>query len=110
MEDLGFLLVVHVREWAFAEKRGAEAGTGGNAVGSNSVYYKGYRIESYPSQHSETDQWRARIFISWAPHDANTTRSFSSNEVYRTHEEANLQGLALGESIIDGKSPGLLRD
>jgi len=75
-----------------------------------SMDYKGYRIESCPSQHSATDTWRARIFISWEPHDANSTRSFSPNETYQTREEADLHGLALGELIVDGKIPGLSRD
>lgn len=77
---------------------------------STSVYYKDFRIESCPSQHAGTEQWKARIFISWAPHDAKTTRSFASQDAYQTSEEATLQGLALGELIIDGKIPGLSKD
>lgn len=81
-----------------------------NAVGSRSAYYKGYRIESCPSQHSETDAWSARIFISWEPFGPDATRSFSSDEFFQTREAASLRGFTLGELMIDGIIPGLIKD
>ena len=70
------------------------------------VEYQGYRIHSAPEHQADGETWRVRIFISVDDHRGVRTREFSADSAYATHQEADTQGIAFGQRVIDGKVDG----
>ncbi len=68
-----------------------------------SVKYLGYKIQSAPHHLVDGEkEWRLHIFISLEDHRGVRTRKFSSDVVYATEAEADIQGIAFGQRLIEG--------
>lgn len=74
---------------------------------SETVTYHGYTILSAPVRDAESNQWKLRISISWDNAGRMTSRTFWMPIAYSTELEADTNGIAYGQRIIDGKVPGL---
>ena len=74
---------------------------------SRTVTYQSYKIISAPLQDAHSNQWKLRITISWDRDGRTTSRSFWMPIACVSEMEADTQGIAYGERIIDGKVPGL---
>lgn len=72
--------------------------------------YKTYPIRSTPLQLRDVMQWMLSIVISWEREGQVIKRPFSAESTYLTEAEAELQGIAYGQRIIDGQVPGLSVD
>ena len=70
------------------------------------ILYEGYAILSSPRYVAESEKWQLRIVISIRPHGGVKPRTFSSDVLYATEQEAELQGIDFGQHIIDGKVEG----
>ena len=73
---------------------------------SNTVLYEGYAIQSSPKYHAESEKWQLCIVISFKPHGAMKPREFSSEVLYATEQEADIQGIEFGRHLIDGEVEG----
>jgi hypothetical protein len=71
------------------------------------VLYEGYAIQSSPRYVAESEKWQLCIVISIRPHGGVKPRTFSSEVLCATEQEAELQGIDFGQRIIDGKVEGL---
>lgn len=70
------------------------------------ILYEGYAILSSPKYVAESEKWQLCIVISIRPHGGVKPRTFSSEVLYATEQEAELQGIDFGQHIIDGKVEG----
>jgi len=70
------------------------------------ILYEGYAILSSPRRVAESEKWQLYIVISIRPHGGVKPRTFSSEVLYATEQEAELQGIDFGQRIIDGKVEG----
>ena len=70
------------------------------------MLYEGYAIQSSPRYRSEWEKWQLYIVISFRQHGAMKPREFSSESFYPTEHEADVQGIAFGQRVIDGKCAG----
>ncbi|MGQ0665657.1 MAG: PilZ domain-containing protein [Nitrospiraceae bacterium] len=70
------------------------------------VEYQGYTVQSTPQHLADDDKWRLRVFVSLDDHRGVSTREFSADVLYATEQEADIQGIALGQRLIDGKVEG----
>ena len=70
------------------------------------ILYEGYAILSSPRRVAESEKWQLCIVISIRPHGGVKPRTFSSEVLYATEQEAELQGIDFGQRIIDGKVEG----
>lgn len=70
------------------------------------VLYEGYAIQSSPKYLAESKNWQVCIVISPRPHGGVKPREFSSDVVYATEQEADIQGTDFGRRLIDGKIAG----
>ena len=73
---------------------------------SNTVLYEGYAIQSSPRYLPELDKWQLCIIISFKQHGAMKPREFTSEVLYPTEQDADVQGIAFGQQLIDGKVEG----
>jgi PilZ domain len=73
---------------------------------SNTVLYEGYAIQSSPRYLAEWEKWQFCIVISFKQHGAMKPREFSSEVFYTTEQEADIQGIAFAQHLIDGKVEG----
>ena len=71
------------------------------------VLYEGYAILSSPRYVAESGKWQLSIVISIRLHGGVKPRKFSSEVLYATEQEADIQGIDFGQRIIDGKVKGL---
>ena len=71
------------------------------------LHYKGYVITSSPDPVVASGQWRLRIAIYWKANGILNMQPFSGPTVYNTEEEADIQGIAYAQRIIDEKVLGL---
>jgi len=69
--------------------------------------YKNFTIKSFPFQLFGSGQWKTYIAITWECDGIINSRSFSGETTHPTQEEAHLQGINLGQRIIDRKVPEL---
>jgi hypothetical protein len=67
------------------------------------LHYKGYVIKSIPELLIASGQWNLRIAICWKANGILNMQPFSGPTVYATEEEADIQGIACGQRIIDEK-------
>ncbi len=70
------------------------------------VKYRGYTIQSSPKYEANWQKWRLRIFISVEDHQMIQSREFSSEVLYKTEQEADINGITFGQHLIDGKVGG----
>jgi hypothetical protein len=71
------------------------------------VKYQGYTIQSSPRYEANWEKWRLRIFISVEDHhQIIRSREFSSEVLYKTEQEADINGITFGQRLIDGKVEG----
>ena len=77
---------------------------------SQKADYNGYTIRSSPFQKRDSMQWMLSIAIDRKKNGEMTVREFSADNTYETEADADLHGIAFGQSIIDGKIPGLSVD
>ena len=70
------------------------------------VDYQGYTIQSAPRFQADWLKWQLHIVISVQDHRGIQTREFSADILYVTMQEADGQGIAFGQRIIDGKVEG----
>jgi len=70
------------------------------------ILYEGYAILSSPRYVAESGKWQLCIVISIRPHGGVKPRTFSSEVLYATEQEADLQGIEFGQRVIDGKVEG----
>jgi hypothetical protein len=71
------------------------------------VKYQGYTIQSSPRYEANWEKWRLRIFISVEDHHQIVrSREFSSEVLYKTEQEADINGITFGQRLIDGKVEG----
>ena len=73
---------------------------------AKTVLYEGYAILSSPRYVAEAEKWQLCIAISIRPHGGVKPREFSSEVLYATEQEAELQGIDFGQRLIDGKIDG----
>ena len=73
---------------------------------SKDAIYKNYTIRSTPFPLLESRQWTLAITISWKRDGQVTARPFSTENIYQTEEEADLEGIIYGRRIINGQVPG----
>ena len=66
--------------------------------------YKGYVIKSTRELLIASGQWNLRIAICWKANGILNMQPFSGPTVYDTEEEADIQGIAYGQRIIDEKA------
>jgi hypothetical protein len=78
------------------------------SVVARRVPYKGCVIKSTPEPIAASGQWRLRIAIYWKANGMLNMQPFSGPAVYNKEEEANIDGIAYGQRIIDEKA-GLKR-
>jgi len=71
------------------------------------VLYEGYAILSSPRYVAESEKWQPCIIISVRPRGGVKPRTFSSEVLCVTEQEADIQGIDLGQRIIDGNVKGL---
>ena len=71
------------------------------------ILYEGYAIQSSPKYLAESEKWQPCIVISVRPHGGVKPRKFSSEVLCGTEQEAEMQGIDLGQRIIDGNVEGL---
>ncbi len=68
------------------------------------VEYQGFKIQSAPHHLAGGEKkWQLRIFVSLEDHRGVRTRKFSSDVVCATEQEADIQGIAFGQRLIDKK-------
>jgi hypothetical protein len=72
---------------------------------SRKAIYKNYTIRSTPLQHPDSRQWTIGITIEWERDGKVTARPFSHENKFQTETEADLNGIAFGQLIIDGQVP-----
>ena len=70
------------------------------------VEYEGYIIQSTPQYQADWDEWRVRILISSKDYPSAPSREFSSNALYATEQEADIDGTTFGRRVVDGKVAG----
>ena len=70
---------------------------------AKTILYEGYAILSSPRYVAESETWLLCIVISIRPHGGVKPREFSSEVLYATEQEAELQGIDFGQRLIDGK-------
>jgi hypothetical protein len=70
---------------------------------AKTVEYQGYTIQSAPHHPVDGENWRLRIIISVDDHRGVKTGEFSADGLYATEQEADIQGIAFGQRLIDGK-------
>lgn len=70
------------------------------------VEYQGYTIRSAPHHPAGSKKWRLRTFISLEDRRGVRTGEFSADVLYATEQEADIQGIAFGQRLIDGKVEG----
>src|SRR4029077_21059539 len=70
------------------------------------ILYEGYAILLSPKYVAESERWQLCIVISIRPHGGVKPRTFSSEVLYATEQEAELQGIDFGQRLIDGKVEG----
>ena len=70
------------------------------------VKYQGYTIQSSPKYEASWEKWRLRIFVSVEDHQIIRSREFSSEVLYKTEQEADINGITFGQHLIDGKVEG----
>ena len=75
---------------------------------SRTVNYQSYTITSSPLHDTLSDQWKLRISISWGIDGSPISRAFWMPILYSTETEADTEGVAYGQRIIDGKVAGLV--
>ena len=73
---------------------------------AKTVEYEGYIIQSMPRYQADWDEWQVRILISFKDSPSATSREFSSNALYATEYEADIDGTTFGRRLIDGKVAG----
>ena len=73
---------------------------------AETVKYQGYTIQSAPQYVTQWEKWRLCFFISVDDHLGIRSREFSSTVLYLTEREADIQGIAFGQRLIDGKVTG----
>ena len=73
---------------------------------AETVKYQGYTIQSAPQYVTQWEKWRLCFFISVDDHQGIRSREFSSTILYLTEREADIQGIAFGQRLIDGKVTG----
>ena len=73
---------------------------------AETVKYQGHTIQSTPQYVTQWEKWRLHIFISVDDHLGIRSREFSSEVLYLTEREADIQGIAFGQRLIDGKLTG----
>ncbi|HZC81070.1 MAG TPA: hypothetical protein VE222_05030, partial [Nitrospiraceae bacterium] len=74
---------------------------------AKTVLYEGYAIQSSPRYVAESEKWQLCVVISIRPHGEVRPRTFSSEVLCATEQEAELQGIDFGQRIIEGKVEGL---
>ncbi len=68
------------------------------------VEYQGFKIQSVPHHLADGEKrWQFRIFASLENHRGVRTRKFSADAVYATEKEADTNGIAFGQRLIDKK-------
>lgn len=67
------------------------------------VHYKGYVIRSSPELVAASGQWRLRITIYWKASGILYMQPFSGPTIHDSEEEADVQGIAYGQRIVDEK-------
>ena len=68
--------------------------------------YQGYTIQSAPQYDKYLEKWRLRIRISMKDHQGFRLHEFSSRVMYKTEQEADIQGITFGQRLIDGEVEG----
>ena len=74
---------------------------------STMVEYRGYTISSTPSQPLGTHKWKSEIVISSEREGVVTTQSYTGDTTHATEEDADTEGVRLGQQMIDGKAPAV---
>jgi hypothetical protein len=70
------------------------------------ILFEGYAILSSPRYVAESERWQLCVVISIRSHGGVKPRTFSSEVLYATEQEAELQGIDFGQRIIEGKVNG----
>ena len=73
---------------------------------SKTVQYEGYTIQSSPKYLEGREQWQLCIVISVEQPGGTKRREFSATGLYATEQEAEIDGIAFGQRLIDGKVEG----
>lgn len=73
---------------------------------SKTVQYEGYTIQSSPRCLGDQEQWQLCIVISVEQPGGVKRREFSTAGVYATEQEADMDGVAFGQRLIDGRVDG----
>jgi hypothetical protein len=73
---------------------------------AKTVEYQGYTIQSAPHHPAGGKKWQLRIFISLEDRRGVRTGEFSADVLYATEQEADIQGIAFGQRLIEGKVEG----
>jgi hypothetical protein len=71
---------------------------------SNTVDYREYTISSTPAQLSGKSEWKPEIVISSEREGITATQSYADDTAYATEEAADINGITLGQEVIDGKA------
>jgi hypothetical protein len=71
------------------------------------IRYKHYYINSRPLRVLASGKWELHITIFWETEDVMNMRSFTAPGLYESEDEADLQGIAYGQHIIEGKITGV---
>lgn len=70
------------------------------------VHYQGFTIHSAPRYVAEWNKWSMEITISIDHAGDTKAQTFSGGVLYPSETEADVQGMAFGRRVIDGKVPG----
>ena len=70
------------------------------------VEHEGYIIQSTPQYQADREEWQVCIVISSKDDPSAPSREFSSNALYATEQEVDIDGTTFGRRLIDGKVPG----
>src|SRR5262245_48874943 len=70
------------------------------------VEYQGYTLQSAPRRLGNAEKWGLHVVISVDDGRRIRTREFSTSAVYVTEQDAEIDGMAFGQRIIDGKVYG----
>jgi hypothetical protein len=74
------------------------------ASGKDGFTIKDTSLSRLLSQLAASGQWRLRIAIAWKANGMLIMQPFSGPTVYNSEEEADLQGIAFAQRIIDVKA------
>ena len=66
------------------------------------AHYKNYELEPSPDRLVETGRWSTHIIIILHIGDHHIQKDYSSDETYKTKEEAENASIIFGQQIIDG--------